>query len=85
MPYITPDERAALDQQIGDLSEQVFTEGQLNYVISRLVRDFARLKGSNYAAFNAAIGVLECAKLELYRRPIASYEESKIVQNGDIE
>ena len=33
---------------------------------------------------NAAIGVLECAKLELYRRVVAMYEDGKIKENGDV-
>ena len=30
------------------------------------------------------IGVLECAKLELYRRVAAPYEDDKIDENGDV-
>jgi len=31
-----------------------------------------------------AIGALECAKLELYRRVAAPYEDTKIAENGDV-
>ena len=31
------------------------------------------------------IGALESAKLELYRRSIALYEDTKIKENGDVE
>jgi len=30
------------------------------------------------------VGVLECAKLELYRRIAAPYEDEKIVETGDV-
>ena len=30
------------------------------------------------------VGVLECAKLELYRRMAAPYEDEKIEDNGDV-
>ena len=33
---------------------------------------------------NAIIGALECAKLELYRRVAAPYEDDKIIENGDV-
>ena len=33
---------------------------------------------------NEAIGVLECAKLELYQRVIADYENEKMRVNGDV-
>ncbi|MCI0558113.1 MAG: hypothetical protein MN733_06430, partial [Nitrososphaera sp.] len=69
---------------IDALSHYINDEGQLNYVITRLAQELAKAKGSNYAAFNAVIGVLECAKLELYRRIVAPYEDRKIQENGDL-
>jgi len=33
---------------------------------------------------NEVIGVLECAKLELYRRVAAPYEERKRIENGEV-
>ena len=39
---------------------------------------------SNYQAINDIIGALESAKLEFYRRPVAIYEDKKIIENGDI-
>jgi hypothetical protein len=40
--------------------------------------------GTNYALLNELIGVLECAKLELYRRVASPYEDEKIQSNGDV-
>jgi len=37
-----------------------------------------------YANINEVIGVLECAKLELYRRIAVPYEDVKKEQSGDV-
>ena len=37
-----------------------------------------------YYHYNQLIGVLECAKLELYRRLVTPYEDIKITDNGDV-
>jgi hypothetical protein len=57
--------------------------GELNFQITCLVKRFLGNK-PNYAKFNEAVGVLECAKLELYRRMVAPYEDTKITENGDV-
>ena len=73
MPYIRPEQR--------DLLTAV-TEGQLNYQITRLCIKFL---GTNpgYESYNAVIGVLECAKMEFYRRAVVPFEKKKCKQNGD--
>ena len=57
--------------------------GTLNYIITRLVVWYLG-ENPNYERYNAAIGVLECAKQELYRRKIAPYEDEKCEENGDV-
>ena len=84
MPYIPQKAREPLDPYIGDLGDYINDVGQLNYAISQLCIEFAARQGSNYAAFNATIGVLESAKLELYRRHVAPYEDIKMAENGDL-
>jgi len=83
MPYITQERRAQLDSDIVNL---VFVmekdHGVCNYVITRLL-DLV-LQPRNYADINGVIGVLECAKLEFYRRAAAPYEDQKIKENGDV-
>ena len=81
MPYVKRTERARLDG--GGAPE---TPGDLNYLITRQVDAYLARKGVNYAKLNEVIGVLECAKLELYRRLVASYEDRKIAdpENGDV-
>jgi hypothetical protein len=75
MPYITEAARASLGDPM--------TAGELNYLVTTLVDDF--LNGAvNYDAINEVVGVLECAKLELYRRIAAPYEQRKMEENGDV-
>jgi hypothetical protein len=56
-------------------------DGELNYVVSKILREIYPLR---YFHINKAIGVLECIKLEYYRRVAAPYENSKIKETGDI-
>ena len=58
--------------------------GDLNFAITTIVNTYLRRKGLRYEHLNAAIGALECAKLELYRRVAAPYEDTKIAENGDV-
>lgn len=86
MPYITQDKRDDLDEAILKLShclvrEQGGLEGKVNYAITTLL---TRLYVANYQDINNAIGVLECIKLELYRRLAAPYEDKKAIDNGDV-
>lgn len=60
------------------------TPGEFNYVISVLARDYLDKHGKSYQRFNDIIGALEGCKLELYRRMVAPYEDTKIKENGDV-
>ena len=79
MPYIVNSAREQLDD--GGLPNSA---GELNYMISSLIDEYLPEYGKNYTNINEVIGVLECAKLELYRRVAAPYEDEKIEQNGDV-
>lgn len=79
MPYINQEARARLDG-----GEEPDDAGELNYAITRLVDAYITRKGVRYAYMNEAIGALECAKLELYRRVAAPYEDRKIEESGDV-
>ena len=57
--------------------------GTLNYMITKVVHWWLG-ENPNYERYNAAIGVLECAKQELYRRKVSPYEDEKINENGDV-
>jgi len=85
MPYIKQEDRNRLHtREMLELSAEIKTPGELNYVITKLCHFYAVNKGESYATYNEVIGVLECAKLEYYRRPVAIYEDKKILENGDI-
>jgi len=87
MPYIKDEDRQAFDHFIEQLCEELevedFKAGEINYIISRIMNQALRGK-LNYAKINELIGVLECAKLELYRRVAAPYEDTKIRDNGEV-
>ena len=78
-PYIDPARRLALDYTI-----PAQTAGELNFAITRIVDSYLERVGLRYEHINAVIGVLECAKLEAYRRIAAPYEDSKCTANGDV-
>ena len=80
MPYIEPTRRTEI---LFEGSRPV-TSGELNYLITCLVDEYIAQHGKKYTIINEAIGILECAKLELYRRIASPYEDSKIEQNGDV-
>lgn len=82
MPYIPQKKRAALDPVFA--CEPAQNAGELNFQITQLVQAFLKQGTESYARYNAAIGALECAKLELYRRKLAPYENQKIFDNGDV-
>jgi len=85
MPYIEATEREGWTCRMLELCNRLpeATEGALNFVITKLLCAWLGPKPS-YSNLNAAIGVLECAKLELYRRMAAPYEDGKIAKNGDV-
>lgn len=89
MPYIDPDRRKDLDPFLKSICEAVVhvSEGEMNYVLSRLMLAHVTHDGllkPSYADYEAAIGLLECVKLELYRRAVAVYEDRKVRENGDV-
>ena len=80
MPYIPIADRARLKQP----PLTIVGAGELNYVITRILLDYLDVNDTRYQTLNDCIGVLECAKLELYRRIAAGYEDGKIAENGDV-
>jgi len=80
MPYLTVPRKREID------NNRILPSmgGDLNYLITKLCLTFVDNKGACYATYNEVIGALECAKLEMYRRAIAPYEDKKIKENGDV-
>jgi hypothetical protein len=77
MPYIKKDDRV-----LARLSPR--TAGELNYVFTTIALQYLSDHGKNYQNINDIIGALEGCKLEFYRRLVASYEDIKIKDNGDV-
>jgi hypothetical protein len=94
MPYIPRENRSAYDGLIDQLVAALAAEpadrrkGHANYVVTQLVRKawgVHAAAGESYSNYADVIGTLECAKLELYRRWVAEYEDKAIKKNGDLE
>lgn len=91
MPYIAPEKRTSLDLAIKEVTNALAKlemdeetnnfEGNLNYVISSIIN---KSYAVSYRDINDVIGVLECVKLEYYRRVAAPYEDQKAFDNGDV-
>lgn len=80
MPYLDQQDRRALEPTSRD---EAMSTGELNYQLTCLVDGY--LAGNlDYRAINDVVGALECAKLEVYRRLAAPYEDQKIAINGDV-
>lgn len=87
MPYIKTAKRTKYNKFLSEIAEILKAlppeevDGELNYVITKLLKEVYPLR---YFHLNKAIGVLECAKLEYYRRVAAPYEDKKIQESGDV-
>lgn len=81
MPYIDPSRRNEFIDVVNATPE---TPGELCYLVYRLMLNFVQFNKQNYQAISEAIGALEGAKLEFYRRIVAPYEDKKRAQNGDV-
>jgi hypothetical protein len=80
MPYIKIERRDAI---LSGAEPQ--DAGELNFAITTMVDKYVQNKGDlRYAHLNEAVGALECAKLELYRRVAGPYEDEKIKESGDV-
>jgi len=92
MPYIEPNDRKKYDLAIEKIVDQLnisgitgfYPVGELNYIISTIIKKTLDRQGLRYQTVNAIIGALECCKLELYRRIAIPYEDEKIKLNGDV-
>lgn len=83
MPYIHPADRLRFTDALNALPVPS-TPGELNYLLTELAHRYVNANGQDYQSFNDVLGALEGAKLELYRRRIAPYEDQKMLHNGDV-
>lgn len=93
MPYIPQDDRPTYDALIEELAKLLSQQqpdkrkGHANYVITQIARkawgvDYP--ENESYSNYADIIGTLECARLEIYRRWVADYEDKAIAKNGDV-
>lgn len=92
MPYINKSKRVvldpAIDQVLNNLRElecdddKNNMEGNINYLFTRILHHV--YPGTSYREVNDVVGVLECCKLEYYRRIAAPYETQKAFENKDV-
>lgn len=80
MPYIKEDASVRLNEK----SIIPNNTGELNYMITDLISHYFEAHGGRYQQINDVLGALEAAKLEFYRRVAAPYEDTKIIENGDV-
>ena len=78
MPYIKQKDRK-FAKEVSPVNA-----GELNLLIHLLIEKYVNTRGESYQVYNDIVGVLECAKMELYRRKIGPYEDKKKIENGDI-
>jgi len=90
MPYISKEKRDEIDVFMDDLIEELETKnfliGDLAYILYRICLGYLNdcdYEG-HFSVYNSVIGVLESVKLELYRKRVAPYEDTKIIENGAI-
>lgn len=87
MPYIKKDKRPELDSLIQPLIEHLGSfdiekqDGAVAYTFTKILKSLYKDKYFNY---NRAMGVLSGVNAEFYRRYIATYEDKKIEENGDL-
>ena len=85
MPYIKPESRDKFSKTLSAFynTKDGLTTGDLNFLLSSMMSMLVS-DSVTYTKINNLIGVLECVKLELYRRIATPYEDEKIDENGDV-
>lgn len=91
MPYIVESKREVLNKAIDDLVDALRQlesddpennmEGNLNYAISSIINQTYNV---SYRSINDVVGLLECVKMEYYRKVAAPYETQKEFDNGPV-
>lgn len=85
MPYIKQENRvifSSLENEINKID--ISSPGELNYLVTLLIKRYCSFNGNNYRTYNDIMGALTGANLEFYRRIAVDYENLKIKENGDV-
>jgi hypothetical protein len=84
MPYIKPEKRNEFEE-LEIIADNCETAGDLCYCFYKIICLFIKRKGLSFSTWTMCLSALESAKLEFYRKHVASYEDEKIKENGDID
>ncbi len=88
MPYIKQEDRKNFNGLVAKLSKRIDfagnNKGDLNYIITMLIKEFVKRKGLKYNTLSDITGVLNDVKVEFERKVVANYEDLKIKENGGI-
>ena len=86
MPYISKESKEKVDRGLVALQLSEFEcAGDLNYAIHQLISKYIESNKVSYQTYNDIFGVLDCAKMEIYRRLVSKYEDQKVDENGDVK
>lgn len=82
MPYVKEEARPELDKIVAEMAWQgIKANGDLNYILFKYCKYNVEPSYNNYKNF---MGELNEAAEEIRRRILAPYEDTKIVENGDV-
>lgn len=88
MPYLKKERRELIDNFLEELlvfiSQNDLVAGDLNYLYTKISKQYIERQGLNYQNLNNVVGALDGAKVEFQRRVVNKYEDLKIEENGDV-
>lgn len=84
MPYITDGDKQEMNDAINSLLNFIESKGDLNYAICELVGRAILESGLSYEIISEKIDAVHDAETELRRRLLESYENIKMIKNGDV-
>jgi hypothetical protein len=83
MPYITRHRRQAIRGILTRILSNM-PIGEFTYLVFKIILKMLK-NNESYQRYTEILGALESMKLELYRRKMAHYEDTKMIVNGDLD
>lgn len=90
MPYITQSRRQPflphIELLVDELKNSIADgyDGDVNYVITKILDGAYQLRETRYNKIKDAMGTLACIEHELYHRRAVNYESTKRGENGEV-
>lgn len=82
MPYIKPEKRPEMNKVVEAMKiVGVKADGDLNYILFKFCREAVPM---SYNGIKNFLGELEECQVEIRRRLLTPYENSKIEESGDV-